>query len=577
MAAPRIAPWPVAAVLALAWMAFGPATPDLAAQVYRADLFQRAGWTIFDLYWYGGHHMPAYSILFPPLGALLGVRTVGVLAAVASALLFERIARRQFGASAARWGALWFGIGTAADLLIGRLTFALGVAFALGAVLALQRGRRRLGYALGALCSLASPVAGLFLALAGVAHWLARYGRARASIRRVTTRATSLPDPRATGTAEAASTCVPERASTTRRRDAKHARAGIWLATAAFTPAAALAILFPEGGSQPFALGAFAAIVLCCALLLWLLPTDQRVLRAGVLLYLGSTALAFVVASPMGGNASRLGVAFAGPLLLCAALPACAGKPERRRLVLAAAIPLAIWQWWAPVRETFKGAVDPSASLAYFRPLLTFLQDRADAAPVRVEVPFTRLHWESVHVARTTSLARGWETQLDVKYNALFRAGAEPKLTATRYRVWLEREGVHYVALPDVALDPTGSAEAKLIRQGLPFLRPVFRDRHWEVFAVRNTPGLTSGVARLTTLGPESFTLRAKRAGSTLVRVRYTPYWRIARGSGCVSRATRGWTLVTSPRAGPVTVDASFDPRRLVEVDSSCSHTGSRL
>ena len=144
MAAVRSAPWLLAAVLALAWLAFGPPTPDLAAQVYRAGLFHREGFTLFNANWYGGHHTPAYSILFPPLGALLGVRVVGALAAVGSAVLFERIARRHFGDSA-RWGALWFGAGTAADLLIGRLTFAVGVTFALAAVFALQRGYRRSG------------------------------------------------------------------------------------------------------------------------------------------------------------------------------------------------------------------------------------------------------------------------------------------------------------------------------------------------------------------------------------------------------------------------------------------------
>jgi hypothetical protein len=82
----RPAPWLIAAVLALAWLAFGPPTPDLAAQVYRSELFQSEGFTVFNANWYGGHHTPAYPILFPPLGALL-------------------------------WGALWFGAGTVADLL----------------------------------------------------------------------------------------------------------------------------------------------------------------------------------------------------------------------------------------------------------------------------------------------------------------------------------------------------------------------------------------------------------------------------------------------------------------------------
>jgi hypothetical protein len=524
----RIAPPLVAAALALAWLAFGPPTPDLAAQVYRTGLFQREGWTIFDLSWYGGHHMPGYSLLFPPLGALLGVRMVGALAAVVSTALFERIARRRFGGDGARWGALWFAVGSVADLLIGRLTFALGMAFALGAVLAAQRRRPRLGLALAVACTLASPIAGLFLALAGVAHWLAS-----------------------------------KRASLTPQR------IGLWVAAAAFVPAALLAALFPEGGSQPFSAGALAAIALCCALLLWLLPRDEHVLRCAVLLYLGAALLAFVVASPMGGNASRLGVTFAGPLLLCAALSR-ATTAQRRRVLVAAAIPLLAWQWWAPVRETVKGVDDPSARMAYFKPLLAFLGERADASPVRIEVPFTRLHWEAVHIARSTSLARGWETQLDVKYNALFRPGAS-KLTASRYGDWLKSEGVHYVALPDVALDPTGRAEAKLIRRGLPFLRPVFRDPHWRVFEVIGTPGLTNGVGRLVRIGAQSFTLRARSPGFTFVRVRHTPYWRVTHGDGCVSEAIGGWTLVRSLRAGPITVQATFDPRQILEDEPICS------
>ena len=522
----RNVPWLLAASLALAWLALGPATPDLAAAVYRAGLFQREGFTLFNANWYGGHHTPAYSLLFPPLGALLGVRVAGALAAVVSAALFERIARRHFG-ERARWGALWFGAGTAADLLIGRLTFAVGVAFALAAVFALQRGHRRGGLALGGACTLASPVAGLFLALAGVAHWLSR-----------------------------------------RRQE----RIGLWLAAVALAPAAVLSVLFPEGGSQPFQVNTLVAIVLCCILVLWLVPRAERTLRAGALVYLASALLAFAVRSPMGDNASRLGVAFAGPLLLCTALaPGMDGR--RRRSVLAVALGMLVWQWWAPVRETIKGAFDPSAQAAYFRPLVSFVDARAEGA-VRVEVPFTRLHWEAVYVARSIPLARGWVTQLDRKYNALFRSGRRP-LSPARYRAWLDREGVRYVALPDVALDPSGRGEARLIRAGLPYLRRVYRDRHWQIFEVLRTPGLADGAGAVTRIRPQSFDLRSRRAGFTLVRIRYTPYWRVARGRGCVLRGRGGWTLVYALRAGALRVDAAFDPRRLLDGDARCSR-GSR-
>lgn len=514
----RPAPWLIAATLALAWLAFAPPTPDLAAQVYRAGLFGSEGFTLFNANWYGGHHTPAYSILFPPLGSLLGVRLVGVLAAVASAVLFERIARVHFG-ERARWGALWFGAGTVADLLIGRLTFAVGVAFALAAVYALQRGHRRTGLALGVCCTLGSPVAGLFLALAGVAYAVA-----------------------------------------------SRARIGLWLAAAALIPAVALSVLFPEGGSQPFSPETLLAIVLCCALLLWLLPARERALRAAAMLYLAAGLLAFAIATPMGGNASRLGVAFAGPLLLCA-VRASGG---RRHALVGAVAMLFVWQWWAPVRETIKGAVDPSGEAAYYAPMLAFLDARAEAA-VRVEVPFTRLHWESVYVARDVPLARGWVTQLDVKLNPLFRGSAARQLTPERYRRWLVREGVHYVALPDVALDPSGRAEGALIRSGLPYLRAVYRDRHWTIFEVLGTPGLADGVGRVSNVAPQSFSLDVKRPGFTLVRVRFTPYWQVTRGRGCVMRGAGGWTLVYALSSGPVRVEAAFDARRLITSKARCT------
>jgi hypothetical protein len=440
-------------------------------------------------------------------------------------VLFERIARRHFGGAAARVGALWFAAGTVADLLIGRLTFAVGVTLALAAVLALQCGYRRTGLALGVACSLGSPVAGLFLAMAGLAYWLAT-----------------------------------------------HRRVALWLAAAAITPALLLSILFPEGGSQPFSTGTLLAVVACCAMLLWLLPVRERALRVGAVVYLVSALLAFAIASPMGGNASRLGVAFAGPVLFCAAWAAGASA-QRRRLLFAAAVPLLVWQWWAPVRETVKGALDPSSHATYFHPLLHFLDARTQAA-VRVEVPFTRLHWESVHVARHTPLARGWVTQLDVKYNAIFRGGSTKRLDPKRYAAWLRREGVRYVALPDVALDPSGQAEGRLIRHGAPFLRPVYRDRHWAIYEVLGTPGLADGVAEVARIGPQEFTLRATRPGFTLVRVRYTPYWRIAQGRGCVMRGDDGWTLVYSLSTGRLRVGADFDPRRLLTDNARCSDVG---
>lgn len=515
---PALGPAATAAAAALVWLLFAPATPDLAAQVYRTGLFEEHGFTLFNAQWYAGHHTPGYSLIFPPLAALIGPRVVGAIAAVVSAALFAKLAHDHWG-DRARIGTYWFAAATATDLFIGRLTFALGVTFALAALLALRNRRAGWAVALAVATTASSPVAGLFLAMGGVAHAAAR------------------------------------REGT-----------GIAMAAGAFAPALALAVAFPEGGSQPFGFWAAVAVV-GAALLTWrLLPSRERTLRTGALLYAAATVAAFTVATPMGSNATRIAAMFAGPVLACALI----GRASPRVLV-AAALPLLVYQWWGPIRETEKGANDPSSELAFYKPLLDFLEPRADAA-TRVEIPFTRMHWESVHVARRYPLARGWEAQLDVKYNPLFRKGRQ--LTAERYQYWLRENGVRYVALPDVPLDPAAEQEQKLIERGLPFLDQVYADSHWRVYEVEDARSLTrTGTgARVKTLGPTSFTLEARRPGPVLVRVRFTPYWRVTHGSACVERSEAGdWTLVDAKRPGTIRVAARFDPIRIVDHGRACS------
>ena len=87
----------LAALLLGAWLLVDPHTPDLAAQVYRAGLFNRAGFAVWDEHWYAGHHLPGYSLLFPALASLLGVRAVGAIAAFASVLLFAALLEPEGG------------------------------------------------------------------------------------------------------------------------------------------------------------------------------------------------------------------------------------------------------------------------------------------------------------------------------------------------------------------------------------------------------------------------------------------------------------------------------------------------
>lgn len=509
--------WPavaVAAALAAAYLVIAPPSADLAAQLYRTQLFEGHGFTLWDTAWYGGHHMPGYSLLFPPLAALLGARLAGALSAVAAAALFERLARDWFG-ERARLGALWFGAATATNLFTGRLAFGLGITVALAALLAASRGRLWIAAALGVLTAAASPVAGLFLAMAAAAWWLAR---------------------RTPG--------------------------AVALGLAAALPVVALSVAFPEGGVEPFVASAFWPALALLGAVFLALPAEQRELRVGIALYAAVLVVSYAVDSPMGGNVTRLGALFAGPVLACVILAA----PRRAGAVALLALPLLYWQWHPPVRDWARANDDPSIQASYYDGMLRFLGARHDG-PFRVEVPFTANHWEARYVAARFPLARGWERQLDMRDNALFY---RPSLGAGAYRSWLERNAVRYVALPDVRLDHSALAEARLIRSRPRWLRPVWRDRHWQVFAVRGARPLADG-ARLVALGTQDFELATPGPATAIVRVRFTPYWKLVGSSGCVSEAPGGWTRVQTTRGGRVRVAARFALGRVLERGPRCT------
>jgi hypothetical protein len=293
-------------------------------------------------------------------------------------------------------------------------------------------------------------------------------------------------------------------------------------------------------------------------------PPAARVLTWGAWLYALALVGSFALHTPVGSNAARLGELLAAPLVAGALW-------ERHRLALLILAPLLLyWQLETPVSDVSELVGDPSVNASYYAPLLSELQHRAHGAPLRVEVPQTGAHWESVYLPEHGSilLARGWERQLDTRYAALFYA---PTLTPTAYREWLHENAISYVALPDVRLDFSGAAEGRLIERGLPYLHEVWRSPRWRLFAVAEAPGLAAAPARLTSVGADSFTLAAPRAGSYEVRVRYTPYWALQQGHGCVRGAPGGWTTVEAHTAGTIEVRIDFSLTRIFSRGQRCA------
>ena len=526
----RIDPWHVAPVLvsiafAIVYLVWEPRTVDLAAHTFRAELFGEEGFTIWNGQWYGGHHTPAYSIISPPLAWLLGPPLALAFAAVASAALFPPLARRAFGEKAARWGSLWFGVGTATLLFTARLPFAVGVAFGLAALLALQR--RRYGWAIvfAALCPLGSPVAGLFLAMAGVAVALAANG------------------------------------------DHMKRREGILIAAAAFIPPLFLAWAFPEGGWAPFPFTAYLPIPAFALACLIVLPREQRALRWGAALYgIGST-VALLLETPMGGNAVRLGALFGGPVLLCALW----GRPIMRRLwalpfLAVGFAALAFWQWSPAVRDVIKYIEDPAAKSDYFEPLRQFLYTLPDQR--RIEIPFTRSHWEGAEVAMDVPLARGWLRQLDTGLHPIFYKGELNRLT---YASWLADNAVRYVALPSAKPDKSSYRERALIEQGAPYLRLRWKTDDWRVYEVLLPapiviPERDANVV-LEQMQSDELLLDVKRPGEAIVKVRWTPYWFAS--NACVE-PHGDWTRVIADEVGFVRLSTRFSPERLFSRGRRC-------
>jgi hypothetical protein len=528
----------LSAALAALMLIWDPQVGDLAAQVFHTELFDHSGLAIWNSSWYAGHYTLNYSVLFPPAAALLGPQVVGMLSVVASSYLFDRLVRDRWGAEA-RWATLWFAAGVVTLLADGQLTFAFGVAFGLAALRSVQTGRTTLALAAAAACPLASPVAGAFLAgVLAAGAW---------------------------------------------ERGERLNRTAIAACVVALILTVAPNLAFPEPGRFPFVWSSFIAIPLWCAgalFLTWRAGGEGRLRRVVIGYGLAST-LIFLTPNALGGNAVRLGALFGGPVLAAILLshrplPVGAGgamepgqglAPPLRwvpRWFYTAVLVVTLagslyWQFTASVTQIARSVGDPSTEASYFQPAAHWLMTHG-ARGTRIEVPPTADHWESAYLAPKFELARGWLRQLDTARDGIFYK--EGALTDTSYERWLRNNAISYVALPEGApLDYSSVAERKLILSDPPYLNERFHSTHWRIYEVVNSKPMVapmgSGRASTIAVGRQGFALDVTHPGRFLVRVNFTPYWSVGRGSGCLLR-DGDWTIARTAHTGIFSVDADF-------------------
>jgi hypothetical protein len=499
LAAPAVALAGTAVVRFFGWRG-----PDVPAQVYRVSLFRTHGWVLWDNGWYGGHYQLPYSVLFPPIGALIGLYGAAALSAAVAAWAFGKLIEGHFGQRSMA-PAILFALGTAGPIAIGQLPFLGGEAVGLLALLAARRRKPVAAVVLAVACPLVSPVAGAFLMLALMAWALAMPRGRRAAL--------------------------------------------VALVVITAAPLLVLRIAFPSSGPFPFLGIDLALIVAICAIGFTWLPVRHRALRTGLVLYGITAIVVFCVPNPIGGNLVRLTVSF-GPALLVAL-----ASLYRRRALLVLTVPLLIWQWSPALAAIVASNHNQSAStLAYYQPLITELTHQP--AIGRVEIPFTSSHWEAAYVAPHVPLARGWERQLDMNDNPLFYN--TDLLTAASFHKWLDESGVSWVALSDTELDYSAGAEARLIEANQSYLQLVWHNSHWRLWKVVGSPGMTTGPAHLVSLHPDQMVVDASGAGTTTIRVRYTPAWSIVSGPGCVGPSKGPWTEVISRGQGRIVIETTL-------------------
>lgn len=501
---------------------------DWPAHIFRIELFREVGLTLWNGQWYGGHYTLGYSVVYPPLASWFGPLAVGLASNVVASAALAALLQRYFGTAGAV-AACWFAVGTGVNLAVGRLPFALGLAFGLLALLAFDNGWRFGGIVAAALTSLASPVAGVFLGIALVGIVIDLWLRRRAG-------------------------------------DVVHTKTVVAMTIATVTPVVVTSLLFPDPGVFPFRGAAFAGVVASCVGLVLVLPSSARVLRLSAAITAIVSVPLFLVANPLGGNMTRMVVFFVLPIL------AAAMWSRRRNLVVAAGIPLALWMVLPGVASADRIG-DPAADANHYDPVIDLVAE-ADGAIGRVEIPFTADHWEVAFIATEVPIARGWERQVDIDRNELLY---EEDLTSTEYRRWIDANAVRWIAMSDAELDQGGRAEAALLDRGLPWLRLVRTTEHWRIWEVVDARPIVEEPGRLVSESAEEIVISVDRPGTVLVRAWYMPYWSAAGDGACVEATADGLleVVVTEPGTIRLRPEFSLEPLLTDESSDGCGGAGS--
>ncbi|WP_432156342.1 MFS transporter [Streptomyces sp. bgisy153] len=478
-------------ILHVVWFfTFANSGGDLAAQDAWAEFVGRHPASAYNLAWYGGMHPVSYSVVSPYLMSVLGVRTTMMIAGTVSAGLLTLVLLRCRPVKDPLWPALAGVFALLCNAASGRVTFGLGMMFALGAVAVVFCWPHRWRYKrwakglcaapLAALATMGSPVAGLFVGLVAVALFLQR----------------RLPGAWALGIAPSAVVAVS-------------------------------ALAFPFSGTQPMAFGSAVLPLVYSGIVYAVVPHDWKTVRITSAVYGLGVLLVWLISSQIGSNITRLSMLFAGVVLACA-LPFAVPRTFKWYVIALATAGFVVWIGVKSVDDVVR--TTPRAAWAReLAPLVDQLQT-VGAERGRVEVVPARSHREASALQSYVNLARGWNRQADMKRNPLFY---DDTLNSANYHEWLKRWSVRYVVLPKDAPDGDGGErERQLLQRGLPYLQQIWGDANWQLFQVIDPTPLAEPDAEVLIADQEEWTIEVKSPGPVLVRMPYSPWLSIVGPDG---------------------------------------------
>jgi len=517
-----LAPLAVVAGVTLLMQVLGVVSWDAPAHLYKTTLVRNGGAMLWDNLWYGGaYQVVTYGFVFYWLAKFVNYTVLVVVSAGALPVLFYLYMRRVYAVSSYLPSLVLAGV-LVIYLSNGQDPFLFALMLTVGGMVLASYGQPLLATIPVVVAGFANPLAVMIGAIFLVAQYI------------------SEPD-----------------------RRPVLARLALYLSPFAVARIV-MGIFFWEPSTyyyRPIEIVIYVlfGVVGACAARV---SADPR-RRGKEILFLTFAAvavLAWVVpANPVGGNFGRFFFVFGAPLLLTIRFTAL-----RRFIVVPLVAGIAFGQLFVPAAHYVRVVEQPSARAQFFAPALAFAATHYDPN-YRFHVVALNTHWEAYYFSiHDFPITRGWYRQADALHNELLN---RQDFSEQEYVTWLRDMAVRYVFLPHAPLDFSGARETQILTTSAEF-HVVFTSPQWTVFELASPapmiqPLRRAGEASMLSVGHESVSLDVTQSGGYLIKVSYSPFWRITDGAGTIAKGRDDFLVLHAAASGYYSLRIEVTPLSL--------------